>query len=155
MNCYAIYSYLTELWDYPFAGHLPYCSCAIIDKHLCQLDCRLRIVKKYITVFYMLYILGVHISACCFTCNFPGANKEITLFGHRQSCLVSFCGESAELLSNTKPLVTPRISLCHNSHATNNNTSDSDKQTYITSHCCHQCSIGLIVTITCVVICSM
>ena len=94
MNCYATYSYLTELWDNPFAGHLPYCSCAIRDKRLCQLDCRLRIEKKYIIVFYMLYILGVHISACCFICNFPGANKEITLFGHRQSCIISFCGES-------------------------------------------------------------
>ena len=49
------FSYLTELWDNPFAGHLPYCSCAIINKRLCQLDCRLRIVKKYIIVFYMLY----------------------------------------------------------------------------------------------------
>ena len=109
------FSYLTKLWDNPFAGHLPYCSCAIIDKRLCQLDCRLRIVKKYITVFYMLYILGVHISACCFICYFPGANKEITLFGHRQSCLISFCGESVELLSNIKPLATPRRSLCHTS----------------------------------------
>ena len=109
MNYYAIYSYLTELWDYPFAGHLPYCSCAIIDKRLCQLDCRLRIDNKYIIVFYMLYILGVHISACCLFCNLPGANKEITLFGHRQSCLISFCGESVELLCNTKPLVTLRI----------------------------------------------
>ena len=101
MSCYATYSYLTELWDNPFAGHLPYCSCAIIDKRLCQLDCGLCIVKKYITVFYMLYILGVHISACCFICNFPGANKEITLFGHRQSCLISFCGESTSFFVAT------------------------------------------------------
>ena len=110
MNYYAIYSYLTELWDYPFAGHLPFCSCVIIDKRLCQLDCRLRIVKKYIyRALHVVHILGVHISACCFTCNFSGANKEITLFGHRQNCLISFCGESVELLSNTKPLVTLRI----------------------------------------------
>ena len=87
MNCYATYSYLTELWDNPFAGQLLYCSCTIIDKRLCQLDCRLRIDNKYITVFYMLYILGVHISACCFSCNFPGANKEITLFGTAKAVL--------------------------------------------------------------------
>ena len=55
MNYYAIYSYLTELWDYPFAGHLPYCSWTIMNYHLCQLDCRLCIAKTYI----------YRVSTCC------------------------------------------------------------------------------------------
>ena len=97
------FSYLTELWDNPFAVQLLYCSWTIIDKHLCHLDCRHWKHKKYITLLCMLYYLGVHILLAALSV-FPRCQYNIIFWGTANAVLfLLWCREWHSSLQHKSP----------------------------------------------------
>ena len=118
------FSYLTELWDNPFAVQLLYCSWTITDYHLCQLDYRLSKYRKYIIVLCMLYILGLLTFCLLLICNSQVPIKRLLCLGTAKAVLFLSVVRVYFFLATQTLWNALRITLL-NLHATNTNNNNT------------------------------